>query len=522
MGFISADRTQGHLFGYTLEDLVAPDAKCRHIARYIDRLDLSAFYADYSDQGGDAFDPRIMLATWFLAYSEGITSTRKVEQLCRRDLHFIYISGHLQPDHTSLSRFRQRHSDRLADVFVQIVRLGVEDGVSTFDLIAIDGTKVEARGSRRQLRTGKQLEAQLEKVRATIQDYLQQCELLDVSSQAQDIQQVTERIEQLKALEQKLLDRQQTLEQRKRTLQSKDRAKHKINLTEPDARSMNKVNGKRAAPAYNAQVSVDTASGLIVGQTVTDAPTDQQQFSEQHQTVEATLSDDPDRQYVADAGYNSLDQLEYIDHNEVDAVVADPRPEYRSGDPSKAKPLKTYPRSMFTYDSARDEYRCPAGKTLSYWYTERRRGTTSRMYICRDCPVCPQHAACRGKNAKPGSRIVRREEREPLAEAMSQKSRSDPGLARLATRRQTVEPVIGNVKSNLGFRRFGRGGMAAVRGEWALMCIAHNLNRLIGLVRGPLSASLRLLGSFVTDRPAPQRFLIALTGRRPAGRASAA
>ncbi|NIA22203.1 MAG: IS1182 family transposase [Anaerolineaceae bacterium] len=481
MGFISANRSQSHLFGYSLDDFVEPDSKCRHIVRWVERLDMTAIYADYSNQGGDAFDPRLMLATWFFAYSEGVTSTRKLEQLCRRDMHFIFVSAHLQPDHTSLSRFRQRHGRRLPDLFVQIVRHAAEDGVSDFGLIAVDGTKVEAQASHKQNRTGQKLSKQLGAIRAKIQEYLERCELLDEPAESESVDHIHKRIEQLQAMEQKLLSRQETLEARKKTLQSKDRAKHKINLTEPEARNMKAVNGKTAAPGYNAQVSVDTDSRLIVAADVSDAPTDQQQFRRQHQNVESNLPENDDRAYVADAGYNCLEQLEYIEQQAVDVVLADPRPEHRSG--GKARSAKRYTRSMFEYDAARDDYRCSAGQRLAYWYTDHRDGRSQRVYRCRACEGCSHRKPCLGVKRKTLQRTVRRDARECLAEAMSGKSQTERGLACLAVRRQTVEPVIGNLKANLGFRRFCLRGLAAVRGEFALMCIAHNLNRLIALVQ---------------------------------------
>ncbi len=491
MGFISANRSQSHMLGYSLDDFVVPDSKCHHIVRWVERLDMSAVFADYSTQGGDAFDPRIMLATWFFAYSEGETSTRKLEQLCKRDTHFIFVSAHLQPDHCSLSRFRKRHGHHLPDLFVQILRLAAEDGVSEFSLIAVDGTKIEAQASRKQNRTSKTLAEQLAKIRARIQSYLERCDLMDESAEPESVDGVRKRIEQLRTLEQKLLSRQRTLEARKKTLQAKSRDNHRINLAEPEARSMKPVNGKPVAPAYNAQVSVDTDSRLIVAADVTDAPTDQQQFSRQHPKVESNLPANADRAYVADAGYNCLEQLEYIEDQKVDVVLADPRPDHRSG--GKAKPGKPYPRSMFEYDEAQDHYRCPAGQLLTYWHTEKSRGRFKRVYRYRACQGCSQQKQCLGeKQRKTIQRTLRRDTMEHLAESMNAKSRTGAGRRRMSVRKQTVEPIIGNLKANLGFRRFNLSGLAAVRGEFTLMCIAHNLNRLIALIRGKSGSDPRM------------------------------
>jgi IS5 family transposase len=45
-------------------------------------------------------------------------------------------------------------------------------------------------------------------------------------------------------------------------------------------------------------------------------------------------------------------------------------------------------------------------------------------------------------------------------------------------RKQTVEPVFGQIKGARGFRQFLRRGLAAVRAEWALLCTVHNLLKL--------------------------------------------
>ena len=75
MGFIRADREQQVLFGYSLDEFVPADAKCRFVVDLVSELDLRPLYADYSDQGGDAFDPGMMLATWFFALTSGFSST---------------------------------------------------------------------------------------------------------------------------------------------------------------------------------------------------------------------------------------------------------------------------------------------------------------------------------------------------------------------------------------------------------------------------------------------------------------
>ncbi len=491
MGFIAADRNQLNLFGYSLDDFVPQEARCRFVAGLVTELDLTGLYADYSSQGGDAYDPGTLLATWFFAYSEGVSSTRRLEQLCCRDMHYIYVSANLQPDHTTLSRFRQRHAGRLADLFVQIIRLAAERGVSEFRHITTDGSKVEAASSFRQNRDSKELESELARTREQIADYLEQSQLLDEDEDEEALQlaQVRRKVEKLQALEQKLAEREQQLRHRKKALQSKDRSRHKINLVEPQARNMKQVNGRLAAPAYNAQLSVDADTQLIVAADVSDEPNDRNQFSRQHTQVEQNLGADSNRQYTADAGYHSLEQLEYADQQKVDALIADPRPGTRSVREAEGQRPdqsdRPFKRADFRYDKEADQYECPAGRRLTYWYTEKKRGRRIRHYRAVGCAGCELRQRCM-KGCKPHSdRTITRDEAEHLAEVMCHKAASPEGRHRLKERATTVEPVIGNLKSNLGFRRFRLRGKLKARAEFALMCIGHNLGKLHGLMVGP-------------------------------------
>jgi transposase len=489
MGFIAADRGQISLFGYSLDDFVPAEAKCRFVVSVVRELDLSELYADYSPQGGDAYDPATLLATWFFAYSEGVSSTRRVEALCGRDMHYVYVSANLRPDHSTLGRFRQRHAGRLPDYFVHILRLAVERDVSEFRHIVIDGGKFQAASSSRQNRGAKELEGELSRVREEIAEYLKRSELLDEEeAEPQELGEVRRKIERLRAAERRLSERQTQLEDRKRTLQGKDRSKHKINLVEPEARNMNQVNGHPTAPAYNGQLSVDADTQLIVAADVTDAPNDRKEFSGQHAQVEDNLGTDPDRQYTADAGYHSLEQLEYVEQNKVDAVIADPRPETRTATDTErersGQAEEAFRRGDFRYHRQADQYECPAGRRLTYWYTENKRGRRIRRYRAKGCAACPQRERCMG-GCKPGTnRTIQRDEAEHLAEAMYVKAASPEGRHRLKERATTVEPVIGNLKANLGFRRFRLRGKAKAGAEFLLMCIGHNLGKLHALMTG--------------------------------------
>lgn len=488
MSFIAAVRNQNILMGYCLEDLVPPDARCRFVLKMVGHLNLDALYARYSHQGAQAYDPAMMLALWFMAYSEGIDSTRKLEERCTRDLQYIYLSAHLKPDHTSFSRFRKQHLDLLPDYFVQILRLAQAQGLSTFDSVAGDGTRLQAAASPRQSKDAQELERYLAAVRKDIAEYIERMEDSEDDPPSQNVVGLPPaELDRKKAREADLLKRQRELEARKKVLKAEHRGAHQINLTEPDACLLDQVNGRQKLPAYNGQITVDTASHLIVACEVVTDRNDRQQLSSMHQQTEQNLGCNRQRAYTFDAGYHSLEQLQYIDAHTLDMVVADPTPQHRSSDPDQvilelaapsATERKQLERSTFIYDASSDCYTCPAGDTLRFAGTRPDKGRIQRIYTASLCPGCALKARC-----QPKAHLVRRiyrDEREHLAEAMHRRLQTEAAKTRLRLRRMTVETVFGNIKANLGFRRFKLRGLQSVRGEFTLMCIAHNINKLFG------------------------------------------
>ena len=481
MNFISNDRNQNNLIGYCLDDFVPKDSKCRLIVSLVKELKLKKLYSRYSSQGPPAFEPSTMLATWFLAYSERETRSRKVEDLCKRDLHFIYISANLQPDHTTLSRFRKDNIDLMREYFTQLVLLIKKKNLAEFKDIAIDGTKIQAASSKDKSKTEEGLSRELKRIRRQINNYLEECEINDEDSTS-DVSKVRKKIKALKQKEQQLIQHDKQLKKRKKKLKAEHRKNHRINVTEPDAYMMNKVNGSQKLPGYNAQVSIDTKTQVIAANDVVQDRNDAHQFKHQHKNVEKNLASDPDREYTTDSGYHSLEQLEYVEENQIKAIMADKSPKSRSQskqvDQKDIMSKDKFDRSDFIYNKQKDYYQCPAGKKLVYIEPIKCHGRRSRKYKCFDCDSCKYRLKCLPQKSHENFRHIVRDEKEYLAEQMYQKTQTEYGKNKLIQRKYTIESVFGNLKENLGFRRFRLRGLSTVQGEFNLMCIAHNINKI--------------------------------------------
>lgn len=473
MGFIPYNRSQMNLLGYSVEDFARNDPKSRFVVDLVSKLDLSALYSRYSSQGGDSYAPDMMLSLWFYAYSNGITSTRKLEELCKFDTRYMYITGNQQPDHSTLSRFRKAHLDLLSQYFVEIILIAQAEGISDFNEIAIDGTKIQSKSSTRHNYNEDRLNKMIEAIRADIRQYMQRCDFVEQGATDElDLGTLRAEKARLERLERELLERKSQLQTRKKQLKPEYRSKHQINVKEPDARLMPTLD----ASGYNAQLAVDMSSHLIVAHDVVSEPNDQGQFLPVHQKVESTLGPDANRSYTADSGYHNSADLEVLEEKQVDAVIADPKLSNRSirEEPVSMEVLlkekRKLQRSDFVYHAQENYYECPSNKKL---FPIENKGNKI-VYRSEGCEGCPLFEFCVPSKKK--VKQIHRSVKESYAERMAKKLQTSSAREKLRKRWHTIESVFGNLKHNLGYSRFSLSGLNNVRGEFTLMCIGHNIN----------------------------------------------
>ena len=92
-----ADRSQMEFRIVDLDSLVPGDHRVRGIWAFVEGLDLRALYAEIrAVEGGvgrSPIDPKILLALWLYATTEGIGSARALDELCRSHAAYQWIWG---------------------------------------------------------------------------------------------------------------------------------------------------------------------------------------------------------------------------------------------------------------------------------------------------------------------------------------------------------------------------------------------------------------------------------------------
>ena len=199
------------------------------------------------------------------------------------------------------------------------------------------------------------------------------------------------------------------------------------NFTDPESRIMKSKDG--FVQAYNGQAAVDGCAQIIVAQGVTQEAGDKQQLIPMTDAIMINTGAKPD-QLSADNGYCSEANLEALEARGIDGYIATGRAKHAVGPVSDSE---VAPGAIDAADVAL---------------------------------TCPEQSG--PEPAGPPTRV----------EAMREKIRAGGHASPYRFRKQLPEPVFGQIKQARGFRQFLLRGVEKVRGEWSLVCTAHNLLKL--------------------------------------------
>jgi transposase len=167
---------QAWLLPPSVRDVLGDNHLCFFVHDIVERLDLSAIEASYSEEGQPGYNPRMLLKLWLYAYCLGVTSSRRLEQRTREDLGFRYLAGGAMPDYWALNAFRRRHARGLNDAFTQVVEFARDRGLARLGHVAIDSTRIAANASRDRIVAEAALRKERAEIRRRIRRWQRQCE----------------------------------------------------------------------------------------------------------------------------------------------------------------------------------------------------------------------------------------------------------------------------------------------------------------------------------------------------------
>src|SRR6266852_3541266 len=412
----------------------------------VEELDLSAIYAAYEQgdrRGQPPYHPAMMVKLLLYGYCTGMPSSRKIEQATYRDVAFRVLAADQHPDHDSIAEFRKRHLEALACLFVQVLQLCQGAGLVKLGHVALDGTKLKANASKHKAMSYARMEETEVRLDAEVRALLEQAQQVDAAEDAQYGR--GRRGDELPA---ELARRESRL--------AKIRAAKAALAAEARARAGQEAEAARAKLAAR-EHRVGRAKGKPA--TVPDpeqarpAPTAQRNFTDPESRI---MVDGATKEFVQ--GYNAQAAVD----GQAQVIVA-------CGVTQEAADVGQFVPML---EQAIGNVGQPPVQV-----------TADAGYFSEANLTAPQFAAIEfyvPPDRHPHSREASagRNRQGPFSEAMRRKLQTAAGRAVYARRKTIPEPVFGQIKQGRGFRRFWLRGFQKVRGEWAIICLTHNLLKL--------------------------------------------
>lgn len=492
---------QTSLFPENILDRIALNHPVRLVNEVVDNLDITPIIENYKGGGASSFHPRMMIKVLFYSYLCNTYSCRKIEKALHENINFIWISGGSTPDFRTINYFRgKRLQGQIKTLFAEVVRLLQELNYVSLDVQYIDGTKIESASNKYTFVWRGSVEKNKAKLEQKIQSVLQDIDnqikedsktinkeelpqTIDSKTLKEKLSVLNSRLKepckstqkQLAKLQEEHLPRLEKYETQLEILGERN----SYSKTDTDATFMrmkeDHMKNGQLKPAYNPQISTENQfiTHFSIHQTPGDTTTLESHlegFEDQYNRQSSVV--------VADAGYGSEENYEYMEANNIEAFV-----KYNYFHKEQKRPFKNniFLSQNLYYNKEEDYFVCPMGQHLVKIKEGKR--TSGNGYIshvsyyqalrCQGCPLRGQcHKAKENRTIEVNHRLreLKRKARELLL--------SETGLYHRSKRPIEPEAVFGQIKSNNKFNRFTLRGLPKIEIEFGLMALAHNLRKL--------------------------------------------
>jgi transposase len=406
-----------------------------HVAHFVrdlvrEHLDLSAIVGSYTELCGyPPFDPRMMTALLLYGYSRGVYSSRRLSRACEERLDFMAVTALNRPDFRTISEFRRRHLDALSDLFVQVLRLCQEAGLVELGHVALDGTKIKANASKHKAMSYGRMKKTEPELAAEVDSWLKAAEAADMAEDA--------------------------------ALGGK-RGDEMPDWVRDKAKKLEKIRKAKAALEAEAKAKADEKA----------AAPKKYRGGRKPKTVPGTPPDEAQRNFTDPESRIMKGRNGFVQAYNAQAAVD-----------AKAQIIVAQGLTDCAADSGQltqmiDAAVANTGKSPAQVSADTGYCSEANIQAMEDRGITAFIATGRQTHgqAVPDGDEARRN--GPKTNAMRERLRADGFDSPYRLRKQTVEPVFGQIKHARGFRQFLLRGIKKVGAEWAILCTAHNILKL--------------------------------------------
>ena len=441
--FRSWDVEQPLLLARSVQELV-PAGHLAHFVRDTVResLDLSAILAVYREERGCLpYHPVMMTALLLYAYCQGIYSSRRIARAGEERVDFMAVTARQTPDFRTISEFRKRYLAALGGLFGQVLRLCAEAGLVRLGHVALDGTKIHANASKHKAMSYGRMKRREAELAGEVVKWFAEAEATDAAEDEQFG--ANRRGDELPEWVANKQRRRAKIREAMAALEAEARAA----ATSPEE------------PLASAGTSESRWEASV------DEPPDPPPPGPSDQAQRNFT--DPDSRIMKDAhGFEQAYNAQAMVDADSQVIVGEGL--------TNAGTAKQQAEPMVAATEAQTG-RAPSELSVDSGYC-----SEANLAHLAEHGIRGSVATARQKHGPPSATGQGQPRGGPHTQAMARRLKRGGHRRRHRLRKQTVEPVFGQIKSARGFRQFLFRGLAKVRDEWRLICTAHNLRKLAG------------------------------------------
>ena len=399
------------------------------VSDVVDQLDLSAIESGYEEEerGQPPYHPRMMTKILLYGYCVGVFSSRRIEKRLSEDVGFRVLAAGNTPDFRTISDFRKQHLAALQGLFDQVLQIALQAGTMKLGRVVMDGSKVKANASKHKAMSYGRMQEEEKHLKEEVRRLLAQAEATDAEEDAR--YGADRRGDELPAELARRETRLQRIREAKQALEERAREQAR-KKGEP---------AEKAKPKPEMQYNfTDPESRIMPG---ADGFV---------QGYNAQIAVEPDFQWIVGQGVTQ----DTNDKQQMQPLVEAIREQ------AGQKPEEVLTDSGYCSEA-----------NLKYL---ERKNIEGFIATDRESYRDRQQAGPRGRLPKGATRVDR----------MRRKLQTKAGAAIYSRRKTVGEPVFGQIKQARGFRQFLLRGLRKVQGEWAMICLTHNILKLHRLCYG--------------------------------------
>lgn len=306
-------RNQVEFVNASLDDLLPEDHPVRNIWDFVSQMNindiLNKIDSTSCNPGRPATDPKLLLALWIYAITEGIGSARVIDRYCSEHVAFKWLCGGVKVNYHTISDFRKNNANEFDELISMTIARLMEKNLVNLKRVSQDGMKVRASAGSSSFRRKPRLKDLLAVAKEQVSNLRNEIDEDPTSGlNRQNAAKKRAREERKKRIEQAIeehkkltIEKGKSKKKQRKPFTPEEKKEIRASTTDPEARKMKMGNGG-FNPAYNVQLAVDTESRFIVGVATTNRGSDYGELGKMVDQIETRYSKVPE-QILVDQGY---------------------------------------------------------------------------------------------------------------------------------------------------------------------------------------------------------------------------